>query len=455
MLLRFSVSNYSSFKDEVVLDMVPAKSRTMKDHIIMDKPEKGKSTEVLPLATIYGANASGKTNLVNALRFMQKLILKGTKPGSLTGVDPFLLDVEFEKKPSRFEIVFKHDNILYTYGFIVSLKKIHEEWLSGYYSDRESKVFERKTDENNVVTVVPGIILEKEVKEKQFIKFLAQGTRPEQLFLTEALSRNIALIRQVVHWFSNHLQIIRPDSPYVSLALRVLKEEKFIDYMSKFLHVADTGINRIQCDEERFDPDKHLISAPADIRQKIMEDLNVDNSIQILIKTPEEFATIFKDNLESGASIKYIKLKTEHIRNDGTPVYFKPEQESDGTRRLMDIAPLLLDILDLDRVFVIDELDRSLHTILSRLFIKAVLAGVLEKQARGQFIMTTHDTNLLDRSLLRRDEIWFMEKDRSGASHLTSLAKYHITEGLNYENGYLNGRFGAIPIIGNIKDLLK
>jgi hypothetical protein len=162
-----------------------------------------------------------------------------------------------------------------------------------------------------------------------------------------------------------------------------------------------------------------------------------------------------KESEDEGSAITCHKLKSEHRRSDGKTVDFELAVESDGTRRLLDLAPALQDAWKRDRVFVIDELDRSLHSHLSRLFIENVIGGITKKDARGQFIMTTHDTNLLDRKLLRRDEIWFMEKDGAGASHLTCLAEYKISEGLNYENGYLNGRFGAIPFLGNAKDLLR
>lgn len=432
--------------------MVPAKSRTMKEHIIHD--DIGKSTEVLPLVTIYGANASGKTNLVNAIDFMRDLVLKGTHPEKLTGVTPHRLDPSIDGQPSRFEIIFKHDGILYTYGFVASPSVIHEEWLFGYYTAQESKLFERITKDTEV-EVDPGKRLTSDVGSAEFIKFLSKGTRPNQLFLTEAHNKNVKILKPVIHWLREHLHIVRPDSLYSSLALRAYKDKDFITYLSKFLKIADTGINEIKCETEEFDPNKHLSGFPEDLRMKVNEDLNAAHPQQILIHTPNESITISKEDPEGKTPTRFLRLKTEHVRADGKSTLFNVHEESDGTKRLMHLVPMLMDIWQRDRVFVIDELDRSLHTHLSRLFIKSCLAGVAEKNARGQFIMTTHDTNLLDRTLLRRDEILFMEKDHNGASHLTSLAEYKVSEGLNYENGYLNGRFGAIPFLGNTKELLK
>ncbi len=452
MLIQFSATNFLSFKDEMLLNLIPVKSRTMKDHIISD--DEGKRTDVLPIATIFGANASGKTNLVNAMAYAQKLILQGTRSDNATGVTPFLLDTENENAPTRFEFVFKHKGILYTYGFLLSNRIIHEEWLFARYTTQESRVFERKSNEKRTI-VEPGPRLIAETKGSQFIDFIAQGTRPNQLFLTEANEKNISLLKPVFHWFQEHLHIIRPNSQYRALALRAHKDKDFINFLSHFLSLADTGIQNIQCESEPFNAEKHLVEFPEKLRTQILEDLEAERFKQLFLQTPREITTICRENQERKISTKFLRLKTEHLKSDGSTIAFRSSAESDGTRRLIDLAPMLQDIWERDRVFVIDELDRSLHTHLSRLFIQACIAGVINKKARGQFIMTTHDTNLLDRNLLRRDEIWFMERDKAGASHLTSLAEYKVSDGLNYENGYLNGRFGAIPFIGSIDDLMK
>jgi AAA15 family ATPase/GTPase len=448
MLLRFSVSNYNSFKDEVSLNMMPVKSRTMKDHIISDV--EGKHTEVLPIATIYGANASGKSNLVSAMEFARKLILTGTRPDNSTGVKPFLLDNAMSQAPSRFEFTFKHEGIIYTYGFVVSAQMVHEEWLFGYFTNQESKVFERVTTDKRT-KVVPGSRLLAE-KKQIFIDVFADGTRPNQLFLTEAHEKNIDIIKPVMHWFREHLQIIRPNTQYMALALRARDDKEFTKFLANFLRLAGTGIDGIQCISEELKPEKHLHSFPPDAREIIEQAISDEKSTTVSLQGSGDFFTIHRD--ANGVPI-YVRLLTEHHRTDGLTIPFETTAESDGTRRLMHLAPMLLDVWGRDRVFVIDELDRSLHTYLSRLFLQTCLASITAKHAQGQFILTTHDTNLLDRNLLRRDEIWFMEKDVEGASHLTSLAEYKVSEGLNYENGYLNGRFGAIPFIGNISDLLR
>jgi hypothetical protein len=452
MLLQFSVANFTSIKDEIILNMIPAKSSTMKDHIISDNNKK--YTEVLPVATIYGANASGKTNLLKAVSFAQELVLAGTHSDSPIRIIPHLLDTEKEQKPSRFEFIFKYDGIVYTYGFMASANTVHEEWLFAYYTSKESLVFERIT-KNGRTEVKPGPRLVADVKRMQFIDFVAQGTRPNQLFLTEANEKNISLVKPVIQWFKDNLNIIWPDSEYRLLTLRAHKDQDFISFLSKFLQLADTGITGLHCESEEFDPNKHLKDIPAPQRQEILDALGAKRFKVLLLQGPNDIITISRKEEEGIEALTFLRLKTEHARTDGSMIDFDLSYESDGTRRLMHLVPMLQDILNRDNVFFIDELDRSLHTLLARFFIQTCIAGVKGKQARGQLIMTTHDTNLLDRKLLRRDEIWFMEKDNAGASHLTSLAEYRVSEGLNYANGYLQGRFEAIPFIGDPKELLS
>ena len=453
MLIEFTVQNYTSFKDETTISLIPTKSRTMKDHVISDLD--GKSCHVLPLAVIYGANASGKTNLVKAISFMRKIILSGIKPDRSTGVIPHKLDSESEKKPTRMEIIFKHKGVLYTYGFVLTPEKIMEEWLFGYYTNQESKIFERITNDDNETKVDPGNKLTSDVQKADFIKFVAQGTRPNQLFLTEAHERNIKIIAPVIDWFRNSLHIVTPNTEYSLLTLRAHKEKNFIDYLSKFLRNVDTGIKKIRCDTEEFVPEKHLIELPPDMRKQIMDDLDAKKANNIFIQGPTNSFTILSE-AEGGIDKRtFIRLRTEHERKDGTNTYFDTIDESDGTRRLMDLIPMLFDIWETKKVYIIDELDRSLHTHLSRLYIQTIIAGIKNHGTGGQFIVTTHDTNLLDRNLLRKDEIYFIEKDKLGVSHLSSLTDFNISEGLNYENGYLNGRFGGIPFIGNVHELLK
>lgn len=451
MLLQFAVENYLSFKDEVLLNMIPAKSQTMKDHLLVN--DKGPKATALPLAMIYGANASGKSNLITALEFCQKLILKGTSVETPTGVVPFQLNPESKASPSRFEFIFKHDDTIYTYGMVLSSKEVKEEWLfSRGVSKKEVKLFERIT-ENGKVKVEPGNQLASKEKDKGFIEFVARGTRPNQLFLSEGVDKNIEQLMPIRHWFKDHLVVISPDTLYGFLELRVHHDSRFTEYLEGFLALSDVGISGLSCHSERFIPEKHLPFSSPDDQNKIQNKIQNEDFRQMLIPSPKGLITISKN--QDDQKVYCITMKTKHQSSDGSVVEFDLNSESDGTKRLMHLAPLLLEVWDKEKVCVIDEIDRSLHTMLSKMLLELFLSGVTKKISKGQFVCTTHDTNLLDRDMLRRDEIWFVEKDKDGASHLSSLAEFKVTDGLNYENGYLNGRFGAIPFVGDVSKLLS
>ena len=452
MLLQFSVQNFLSIKSEVVLNMAPTKSRTMRDHEITDA--RNKKTTALPLASIYGANASGKSNLVKAMAFAQKTITQGTRGDQKTGALPHRLDPQFENQPSRFEFVFKHDGVLYTYGFVVSPEVVHEEWLFAYFSNQEAKVFERTT-QDGTTKVEPGAKLIKDAGGARFIEFIAKSTRPNQLFLAEAVEKNIEFVKPVAHWFSDHLKIIEADAHFFALAAQASADGGLLEHLSRFLRIADTGVKGIRSVREEVDLEKYLGISSAqteEIREKLLSQTNEGHAGVFEVTKAGRTSSLRRE--EDGTIVRH-ELKTEHQQTDGGKVNFDISSESDGTRRLMHLAPMLLRMSQRDMVFVVDELDRSLHTRLAKLFIKSVVTSVSSKELRGQLILTTHNTNLLDRKLLRRDEIWFMQKDNEGTSHLTSLAEFKVSDGLNYENGYLNGRFGAIPFVGDFRELLK
>jgi len=452
MLVQFSVENFFSFKNEVCLNMIPSKkSRLMKEHILRDKA--GKDISALPLAAVYGANASGKSNLVKALDFFKWFVTTGTPDKkSVIDIAPFRLDPESKSQPSRFEIVFKHKGVLYTYGFVVSERRVQEEWLFAYYSAREVKLFERITRPDGAVEVETGTRL----GSKGFIKFVEQGTRPNQLFLKEAYEKNVKDLEPVMEWFQDCLWIIYPESEYRTLEEKAFRDMEFVRRLASFLQAMGTGIDNICCEQEEFDLERDLAFFRKEIKKELQQQIKKEGFKGLRLDGGKERLNLLKEDKEDPeGKVLSLKLLMEHKASDGSMEKFEPSLESDGTRRLMHLAPMLMEPREEQMVYVVDELDRSLHTLLSRKFLEAFLGAAKTGLSRKQLVFTTHDTNLLDRNLLRRDEIWFTEKDQAGSSHLTSLAEYKVADGLNYENGYLNGRFGAIPFTGDIRALMK
>lgn len=448
MLIQFLVENYRSFRGETLLNMIPAKSRIHRDHELIDA-EQGRKVRVLPLALFYGANASGKSNLIKAISFARRLIINGTRPNQIIGTVPFLLDKDAVLKPSKFEFVIKYKGVLYTYGFATTKTCIVEEWLSAIFKRKEVTMFERTT-EGETVSIQFGEQMASTPEIAQRLKFLADGTRPNQLFLTEAYSRNEASVKDIVTWFTDVLNIIYPNTIYEPLVLRAHADKKFAAEVGDLLKLADTGIAALVLHKEKFDVHQHFRTMPEELRKQMLNDLTLAPGRAVLI---EESGQLYALSLDEEHNPTVLSLTTGHTATDGTRIEFSTRDESDGSRRLMNLAPVLFNLQNSDRIYVIDELDRSLHPHISRMFIETFLAKVTGGKTKGQLLVSTHDTCLMDFDILRRDEVWFIEKDKQGASHLSSLTEYDVRPDLRLDKGYLNGRFGAIPIIGCCKKL--
>ncbi|MBW4574280.1 MAG: ATP/GTP-binding protein [Aphanothece sp. CMT-3BRIN-NPC111] len=422
------------------------------DHIAVGAAGKGRS--LLPISAIYGANAAGKSNLIKAIDFAKDLIVEGTRSGQTIPVSPFKLG-DYSKKPSKFEFIFTYIGNLYSYGFKLNTTQILEEWLyitpSG--KKREVPCFERVTSEKKETKVEYGSTLKgRSEKRKQFLDFIAQGTRPNQLFLTEAIERNVQTVKPVVDWFRKVLTIIPAEATYRGLELGILSSKEFTNFLSDFLRFAGTGIDSIGAEEVDLDFDYHFPGMPENMREELLQEITEagEDSV-VMMESPLRKRYLLMKVAQSNFSL--IQLRTQHRHENGQLVDFSMEEESEGTQRLINLIPALFLIQEKpEKVILLDELDRRLHPLLSRRFIEVALS-CRKPSSQSQLIFTTHDTNLLDLDLLRRDEIWFVEKNQQGASHLYSLAEFKIQSDIKIEKGYLNGRFGAIPFFGDIRSL--
>lgn len=451
MLIHFVVENFRCFKEEAILNLYPAKRlREHKDHLLVD--DKGFSVRALPVLAIYGANASGKSTLVSAIEFARRMIVEGTRGEQKIPTIPYRLDSGMAKKPSRFEFVVKYAGVLYTYGFVISAERVEEEWLFANTSKQEERLFERIAS-GGQAKVETGDVLGATPEERQRLQFVAQGTRPNQLFLTEATERNVEALKPLMRWFAENLVIIKPDSTYSSLELRAYRDKDFANFLGELLKTADTGISAVTSHSEPLDFEQQLPGISEEMRQEMLDSLSKDKGAMLVNAGLSKFFTLWKNAKDQAPEM--LSLKTSHLASNGKPVEFETDEESDGTRRVMHLAPALLDLQRSETTYVVDELDRSLHPHLSKFFIEAFLAGITKTASKGQLIFTTHETSLLDRDILRPDEIWFLEKDRNGASHLSNLSEYRLHHTLKIEKGYLNGRFGAIPLVGDVRRLLK
>ncbi len=437
MLIRFTVENFRSFYEEAVLSMIPGRMQKHPNHVVSGNGSKG--IDVLRTGLLYGANASGKSNLIRAMDFAQKLIVDGTKPKQRIPVEPFRLSEEALQKPSRFEFEFISQGQAYAYGFVVDSRCVHEEWLFLMDKQKEQPLFERVTNEEMKTNVsFPNLNLLKNPDE-QFLQFVARSTRPNQLFLTKSVEDNLDYYFSVSDWFSTTLTIIFPESKAKGIQSIIGSNDEVRKSLSDFLDIMNTGIDGVSLDQVKVETIKFPAKNDVD---NILTELQQNSAVVFDIPNGGRYLA----QLNEQGQQNFYSLGTIR-RLDDNEVRFEMFEESDGTQRLVDLFPVVY--MDVSRVFIIDELERSLHPNLVRRFIKLFL----ENTSGSQLIVSTHESTLLDLDLVRRDEIWFVEKRPSGSSALYSLEEFKPRADLDIRRGYLQGRFGAIPVLGSSLDL--
>ena len=422
MLIEFSVSNYLSFKDKTSLSLLAASIKEHLDTNIFSSERY----DLLKGAVLYGANASGKSNFIKAMSTMRRLVLFSFEKSSAEelGITPFLLSTEAENAPSLFEVVFLIDNVRYRYGFEVDDKAVHAEWLY----QAEKPLFIREKD---------GI----EVMEKSFPegKDLEERTRDNALFLAVVDQFNGKTAKNIMQWFNSFITVSGlSHEDYKGVTFSLLEDRKTRPLLLDFYKKLDLGFDDITTDKAPFDP-KEL---PDDIPESVVKQLITD----------------LQDSFR-------IDIRTIHKKYDaknkvaGKVEFDMRSQESSGTNKLFNISGPVFDVLNDGGVLVVDELDASLHPLLTLAITKLFNSAEFNRK-NAQLIFATHDTNLLNYGNYRRDQIYFVEKDKYGASEMYSLVEYKeegktIRKDRSFEKDYIEGRYGAIPLIGNLSTIVK
>ena len=438
MILRTTFENILSFNEETQISFVAGKSTQHNEQI--SRAKKRDDLSVLKFGVIYGANASGKSNIIKAISVLQK-IAKGKLPKQ--GTEPFKL-IPQVGKPSKIEIEFKANSSYYAYGVEFSVMGLTEEWLFEINSRTDKEIFTRKiSSEGNVFTF--GHI-DGNDETKQFINFLSQGTPTDRSFLSEYVKRNgkgIDSIKKVYEWFSDTLRIVFPETRYEGISYRAEQDKDFHKTFKSLLEVFNTGI----VDIIRFPVKKEMVNLPQEIISEILANVKPEKTSVISLPSDNE---MYFFEIEANGTPRIYKQKAVHKDINKEDTIFDMREESDGSIRLLDFIPMLIDLRQNSSVYLIDEIDRSMHPMLSQKLLECYFSA-LSSDRDSQLIFTTHECNLLNLDFIRADEVWFVEKDKNGASHLTSLAEYKPREDIR--KGYLQGRYGAIPFFAPIKSL--
>ena len=429
MLLRFRVENWMSFKREIEFSMVASRER---QHGHRLPRSKRYSLRILPISAVYGGNASGKTNLFKALNFAKLCIVKGNYPDSVIPVEPYKLDTSCAKKPSRFCFeLLVHDSV-YEFSFSVTRNRIKEERLIQILNSREITLYHRRNGRME--------FCQKLAKDK-FLQFAFKGTRENQLFLTNSVNQKVENFEHIYNWFKNDLELIAPDSRFAQFEQYIQEQHDLCNATATLLSKLDTGISHIGGEEIPFSS----ISLPEEIKTAIRQDAKKNTTIRLRLEPGNEHILISAKDGELVAK----KLYTYHQCKDGNEAKFEMNQESDGSQRIIDLLPVFVDILKprSTKTYVIDELDRSLHTLVTQKLLEIYLSKC-SPTTRCQLLFTTHDVLLMNQKLLRRDEMWVCERDIKGASSMFSFSEY---DGIRYDKdirkSYLSGRLGGVPNI--------
>lgn len=424
---------------EQTLNMV---ATPLKDHPGHCVEIPGSDKSVLQIGVIYGANASGKSNLVKAMFFAQQMILGRT---TLKGFAQNRFRFVKDEQPASFEFRFLSGGQVFVYGFTTTQEAILKEWLDVMSeSNREINVFTRHEQEINFGRLRSldenGTMLRKAMRALKEL-----GVRNDQLLLTKIIElpeeRRGEVLSRVVSWLSECLTIVPPGSQYAPLMEMLDSDEDFRRFCGAFLRNVDTGIDDLSIEKARIDADK----VPKSLLDQLVSPEG--SNVALLLGGP---GVALELDADDPTKIVRKHLTTRHqVNRKEFSISF--QEESDGTQRCLNLLPAIYHLTKKDKVFVVDEIDRSLHPLLCHALLKLFLDSCPGEYQ--QMIVTTHETYLLDLDLLRRDEVWFMEKDRQQQSNMSSLIDWNARKDLRIEKGYLQGRFGGIPFIGDTKKL--
>lgn len=440
MLIRFQVKNLYSFEEETEFNLLTNDSEHLPHH-----KKHCNGVDFLRLSAIYGANASGKSNFVRAIGLLQNIVKKGKIIDEVSDYK-FKLSGEALTKPISLAIELLSNSKMYYYTLTFDQKKILNETLVETFKDKEVRiVFERSlTNERQEIPFIESEV--KNEKERMFLELLSDKllSKDELLltFLTQKYPNEYADIDNVFEWFSDVLIVLNSNFKIRGIAHKFDTDDSTTMFANAFIPTLGTGIQKI-------DIQKREIVGQGNEMNYLKDNIKNDQE-QLFTNTNPDIGEEITFVMEENDKIFAKRIFTEHLDKEGHKVFFPFGWESDGTKRLLEYTPLINGVINAEVVFVVDEIERSIHPMMIKELIRKISS---DTSAQGQLIFTTHESCLLDQEILRTDEIWFTQKDKGGATHMYSLSDFNISNTANIEDGYLNGRYGGIPFLSNLKEL--
>lgn len=432
MLVSLTVENWRSFKCRERLDLSASRERRRAD-TLAKLPAMYGTKKILPTAALYGANASGKTNLIDALAFMKFLIVNGIAVDRQIPVDPYRLCPSLKGKPTFLEVEILIDDRIYVYGFSLTRQRIAEEHLYIKRTRTDELVFSRSLADWKFGTKFSS----------DRYRFVAAGTRDNQLFLHNAVSQNADEFRPVYDWFAKRLEVVDIEAQYGGLYLMLLRDD-FRDFINARLRKYGTGVSHLLLREVTWES----LNIPQNSLDDCLSAISQDNArfAQLQINGPASCEIYIIDM--QGDEPKLQKVQLAHTNSAGEDVPFDLSQESMGTQRLVKLLPLFFELasnVENGKIYVVDELDRSFHTALTYDLIKQFIDSCSEN-TRKQLLFTTHDLLLMMHDDIRRDELWIAENQEDAGTKLISIGTHKgVRIDTNLMSAYRDGAFGKYP----------
>lgn len=422
MLIEFSATNYRSFLTTQSLALAANTATELQEENSFVSPVSN-LPRLLRSSVVYGPNAAGKSNLIQAIAFMKRFVLSSAKEsqeGEKIDAAPFLFNRQSSLNSSEFEVLFIQDGIRYQYGFAVNSKKVTGEWLFAYPEGRSQKWFERNYDpetQKDIWYFGPKFTGRRKVWQ--------EATRSNALFLSTAIQLNNEQLKPLFNWFDHKLHVIdQGGNLHPGFSTSECEKEEKKKKILKFMNAADLSITDIFLEKKEFSTKDLPAEMPQNIKEEISKELDGKKLTSLFFMHPSS--------------------------DKGEDVALEFEEESAGTRKLFTLAGPWLDVLDNGLVLFVDELDTSLHPHLVR-FLLNLFHNPETNRHNAQLVFTTHDTTVLDQTLMRRDQVWFIEKDAENATRLYPLSDYKPRKGEALQKGYLYGRYGALPFPGELR----
>lgn len=444
MLVRFVVENVLSFGERKEFSLLANNRLKTLDHHKYDS----RGVELLKLSSIYGANGAGKSNLIKAISLLKDMVVHNSSVSLMEDARFKFSDPHNSRQVLAIEFIQDEQPFLFAVSVKNSFIETEELYLSGMGKD-DQLIYERKTSPDGSSTIMFSEELEKDERIQILKSVLVEDfVKPDKLilqFLSRRGNEAFTDIKIAYKWFSEVLTIIRPYTELNDLTTQIDNDKDLRRYAKEVIVSLHIGITTLKV--ESRDAKEYFGEENEPTIMELIKKMQMSDDTAFVIQRPDGGRIVLEES-DGKYRVKFLQL--EHKGKHNKTAYFATIEESDGTQRLLDFMPMFNFLSKRKKVYMVDEIDRSIHPLL----IKELLRQFsYDKDSKGQLIFTTHESNLLDQELFRQDEIWFAEKNNDGETDLYSLNDFKEHKTIDIQKGYLNGRYGSIPFLADLKNL--